>query len=228
MNIAKHSVSSARQTGSVLIASLIMLMLLTLLAVSSMNSSTFQEKMTLNSHEYALGFAAAESGVRDGEYWLDSNRPNKLAVRPVTGTGNTATNCSSLAAPAICQVWASNQPRCPQNPLPAPQTADYAWDMCQTGSGRYQAAAWWSNAANPHSYLFGLDPVARAADGRAVPLVASQPRYVVELVGSACSSGGVDPAHCDQYEYYYQVTSRGVARTNQSALIVQSVVGRIF
>ncbi|RAU17361.1 hypothetical protein DN062_13130 [Nitrincola tibetensis] len=52
------------QSGSALIVSLIVLLLVTILGVSSMQSTTIQERMTGNTRQSHLSFHAAEAGVR--------------------------------------------------------------------------------------------------------------------------------------------------------------------
>jgi len=57
----------ATQNGAALFVSLIMLLLITLLAVSSMQSSIVQEKMTANQYDSQIAFQAAEAALRRGE-----------------------------------------------------------------------------------------------------------------------------------------------------------------
>mgnify|MGYP001817162816 CR=1 FL=1 len=52
-----------RQTGAVLIVSMIFLIVLTLLAVSSMNTTSLEEKMASNQQESINAFQAAETGL---------------------------------------------------------------------------------------------------------------------------------------------------------------------
>lgn len=62
--------SKARQSGSALIISLIILLLVTILGVSSMQSTTMQERMTGNTRQSHLSFHAAEAGLRTIESLL--------------------------------------------------------------------------------------------------------------------------------------------------------------
>lgn len=52
-----------QQGGAVLITALIMLVLLTLLGLSSISSTTMEERMAANSQEIARAFQAASSGI---------------------------------------------------------------------------------------------------------------------------------------------------------------------
>lgn len=67
-----------RQQGAVLMVSLIMLLLLTVIAVTASNTSTLQTRMANNSQLQNIAFQAAESGIRHGQ-------------EDVTGTTQTGT-----------------------------------------------------------------------------------------------------------------------------------------
>ncbi len=58
---------SAKQQGAALVISLIMLMVMTLLAVSSMRTTNLQERLTANHYDHALIFQRVDSTLRTGE-----------------------------------------------------------------------------------------------------------------------------------------------------------------
>ncbi len=62
--------SYSKQQGAVLIISLLMLMVMTLLGVTAMQSTILEEKMAGNFRDKHLAFQAAEVALRDGENWL--------------------------------------------------------------------------------------------------------------------------------------------------------------
>lgn len=62
----------ARQTGAVLVVSLVFLLVITLIAVSSMRDTLLEEKMAGNSRDRNLAFQVAESGVREAEVYIQS------------------------------------------------------------------------------------------------------------------------------------------------------------
>jgi len=64
-----------KQKGVVLIVSMIMLLLLTLLAISSMNTTIMEEKITSNYKDKNTAFQAAEAALRDGETYLRDTTP---------------------------------------------------------------------------------------------------------------------------------------------------------
>ena len=60
-----------REQGSTLIVALIMLLLISLIAVSSMQDTILQERMVSNTEDRALAFEAAEAALREGETVID-------------------------------------------------------------------------------------------------------------------------------------------------------------
>lgn len=59
-----------RQRGAVLIFCLIFLLVLTLMGVSSMESTIMEERMAGNMQDYGAAFQAAESALTEAEHWL--------------------------------------------------------------------------------------------------------------------------------------------------------------
>lgn len=80
------------QSGAVLIISLIMLLLLTLIGTTAMQTSTLEEKMAGNLRDRDIAFQAAESALRDAE--------NDIAVLPsrISGFTNFAVDCGAATA----------------------------------------------------------------------------------------------------------------------------------
>lgn len=60
-----------RQRGAVLVVSLIMLLIVTLIAVSSMQGTIMEEKMAGNTRDRNLAFQTAESALREAEFYVD-------------------------------------------------------------------------------------------------------------------------------------------------------------
>lgn len=84
---------AAKQKGSVLLVSLIMLLLLTLVAVGGMQGTILQERMTGNLRDRDLAFQAAEAALREAEVFIRDN--------PATIYDNSA---------GLYQVNAANRP----------------------------------------------------------------------------------------------------------------------
>lgn len=67
MKEAMNLCGRAQQTGSVLVVALVILLILTLLGLSGMNTTILQERMAGNLQDMNSAFQAAEAGLRDGE-----------------------------------------------------------------------------------------------------------------------------------------------------------------
>lgn len=82
-----------RQRGAVLIVAMVLLVMLTLLGVSAMNTTQLGEKMAANSQESMRAFHAAESGLNlafdDVTSWDLSGSPLSI-VDDFAGSDNTA------------------------------------------------------------------------------------------------------------------------------------------
>lgn len=63
----------SRQTGVALILSLVILLILTILGLSEVESTSLQQRMSLNARDNDLAFQAAESAIREGETFLSTN-----------------------------------------------------------------------------------------------------------------------------------------------------------
>lgn len=110
-----------KQTGAVLIISLIILLAITLLGVANMQTSTFQMKMASSNKERQTVFAIAEAGLREAEKLLEASPPQRSQIFDnCTGDNcfNQACNgglCFSGKYPANaptldsdCSLWASS------------------------------------------------------------------------------------------------------------------------
>lgn len=88
------------QSGAVLIISLIMLLLLTLIGTTSMQSSSLEEKMVGNMRSRDLAFQAAEAALRGAETTLCPTSP--CAIPPITILpliNKTITTCTNGLCP---------------------------------------------------------------------------------------------------------------------------------
>lgn len=83
------------QRGTVLIASLFFLIILTILGVSAVNRTTIQSKISANDHNSDLAFQAGESSLSAAEQYI-----NMMTTVP-----SVITNCTT---PPCNSVWAQN------------------------------------------------------------------------------------------------------------------------
>lgn len=77
--------SRFRQQGVTLVVTMIMLVLITILGFSAMQTTTMQERMSGNLRDKNISFQAAEAGLRDREGWLLSltKLPDSIDSNPV-------------------------------------------------------------------------------------------------------------------------------------------------
>lgn len=73
-----------RQSGAVLIVALVILLAMTIISVSSISTSTLEERMSANLKDRETAFQAAEAALRYGEGLVDAGIPS--------GNFNTACN----------------------------------------------------------------------------------------------------------------------------------------
>jgi len=74
------------QKGVVLFISLVLLLVLTIIGVSSVQTTSLEQRMARNSHDSVLAFQAAEVALRDAENYLQTV-VDPVASFPVAGTG---------------------------------------------------------------------------------------------------------------------------------------------
>ncbi|OEO27023.1 hypothetical protein AX279_01700 [Pseudomonas sp. J237] len=89
MKILQQVEFNVRQRGAVLIVALIMLLILTVIAVSSMQGTSLQETMAGSARDKNLAFQASEAALREGEraaigQFLTADI-NDLRDEPITG-----------------------------------------------------------------------------------------------------------------------------------------------
>jgi type IV pilus assembly protein PilX len=70
MTGSNRATSRGTQGGSALIVGILLLLVVTVLAVSGMRSTVMQERMSGNLHDRNLAFQAAEAALRDAEAFL--------------------------------------------------------------------------------------------------------------------------------------------------------------
>src|SRR5262245_55624810 len=72
------------QRGVVLFISLVLLLVLTIIGVSAVQTTSLEQRMARNTHDSVLAFEAAEVALRSGETFLRTN-VNSTALFPVAG-----------------------------------------------------------------------------------------------------------------------------------------------
>lgn len=86
----KIKLKITKQSGAVLAISLIMLLLLTLIGISGMQTTVLEEKMASNSRDQNIAFQAAEAALRAGELFIEesvSTDKTDFTTSPVNANG---------------------------------------------------------------------------------------------------------------------------------------------
>ncbi len=69
----RHAIpSKTKQNGATLIVSLLILLVMTLLGVTAMQTNILEEKMSGNSQDVSLSLQAAEAALREGEAYIET------------------------------------------------------------------------------------------------------------------------------------------------------------
>jgi type IV pilus assembly protein PilX len=150
------------QSGVVLVVSLIMLLLLTLIALSGSQSTSLEEKMAGNMRDRNLAFQAAEAALRDAESDINNVRGN--ALKRISGVTDFTSSCG--AANGFSTAADSDDGLC------------YAYPGSFAGSNS-NPPTWPTEAlmSAPPSVSYGTFTGAAAITG--IP-AAQQPRYIIE------------------------------------------------
>lgn len=103
------------QSGAVLIVGLIVLLVMTILGVSALQTTVLQEKMTGNLRQTSLAFQAAEAGIQAGLSYIASQSsppPASSLGNPLVWTACTLKDSTSSCDPDrrnnVIQAWADN------------------------------------------------------------------------------------------------------------------------
>lgn len=85
-----YRIAPLHQRGAALIISLIFLLLMTLIGVTSMQTTTLQERMAGNARDRNLALQSAEAGLRQGETWLVGSTTNQATAELATPLADPA------------------------------------------------------------------------------------------------------------------------------------------
>lgn len=201
----KTSISNRNaQNGVVLVTGLIFLVVLTILGITAMQMSTFEEKMAGNSRDGNLAFQAAEAALRDAEKDIlctsyGANLCSRTyAINGMEGFDVACTQglCDSSSLGYASTIWTTI------NWNDAPVTVAGLTDITDTtftavSYGRYTMD---STKASPP----------------AIQGVVQQPRYIIE--GFKKTLAG------EQKEsYYYRITAKGYGASVNSVVTLQEI-----
>ena len=96
IKLSDHMITKQRQDGAALAVSLILLVAMTILGMSALNSSRLSERVSSNAQQKAITFETAESvlmdvsSAADYEQKLEASRTSPIEPDPVVMTAETA------------------------------------------------------------------------------------------------------------------------------------------
>ena len=212
--LAMGGISSAK--GFVLVTALLFLLVLTMLGISSLQGSTFQERMAGNLRDRNLALQAAELALRDAARDLATKKADGISYCLADGAG--------------CRPW-------PERPKDVTQVDGFwkmsgelrqSWtpncnhDQCYSTDNVTESkpvwdetvAKWGAGSGSKDTVVYGTYTGATAIAG-----VAAQPRYIMELFSPEDPYGTGDTQ-----QVAIRVTARAVGQSNDSVVMLQTVL----
>jgi type IV pilus assembly protein PilX len=160
----KTVLNQRRQRGAILIISLMFLVVLTMLALTTMSGITLEERMAGQYRDLNVAFQAAESAIRDAE-------------RDVWGTGTVT---ATPRAPIISgRTGFGDGNDAPNGTCTNNTNTTYGWGLC------------YAPATGPVPPFPTVDlspastiaiPYGKYTGATALPSVSAQPRYIIEAI----------------------------------------------
>ena len=159
----RYAMNPRRQRGAILIISLMFLVVLTMLALTTMGGITLEERMSGQYRDLNVAFQAAESALRDAERDIWHTGTASATKRAAAISGRTGFGDGS----------------------------DTANGSCSTDTGLIGRGLCFANAEGPFPPYLNADlgptstiavPYGRFTGATALPGVSAQPRYIVEAI----------------------------------------------
>ena len=133
----RQSKFPGKQRGAVLITALFFLVILTMLAITSMNTNTLEERMAANSQEINRAFQTAETGIELA--MVDNHAFNPSHLKELDGTASdsfpdkTVTNIGAYNAELDYNAVFMQKTRPPRESKWDSSFALYHFDLSATG-----------------------------------------------------------------------------------------------
>lgn len=215
--------SLACERGFTLVFAMLFLLIITVLGLSTMGTATMEERMARYSRDQNVAFQAAEAALRDGEKEiLMGGVWTKRGALLSGATGFTA-DCGSGDFLGLCMPAAAGEP---------------VWRL-YLGRQRIMVNA--DKSVNPDKGVsygqFTYAPADNAkpldAPGANPPAlpdaahggVAEAPKYLIEVMCVPTPGGSLAFGSCNK-DPLYRVTALGVGGSNETQVLLQSVVRR--
>lgn len=216
-------VPRSRQRGAVLVIALLFLTILTILGVTAMTSTTFEERLAGNTRDQGLAFQAADAALRDARRDLNGivipppNSNPAFTTSPGTGgprnppiSGKTGFGDGTDADNGTCGGL--------------PPTAPNTMGLCRPRP--YNATTGVPPPYNDSVNLIAAPSVSYGTFTGAPELagLSRQPRYYIEVMCLPQFGGSLgDPNYCS----FYRITARGYGANPNTQATVQEVFLRM-
>lgn len=190
------------QRGAALIVALVFLVMLTLLGLAAMGTNRAQQRETYAVSEQTLAFQAAETGLVDGENWIENQLSRPVPDCPLNCSKSTSVIDATMSAgtPVLFE--------------------------------KLKLASWWQTEGRlyghtykPGAAIVSIPAIIPEPPPGQPPDVSEEdrlPRYVIEHLGKDPTASLVPGAPAYTL-WYYRVTARGTGVQPDPPAIVQSV-----
>ncbi len=202
-NFPRFLATRARKNegGFVLATALIFLVALTILGVSALGVNSLEEKMLGYSRDRQVALQAADAALRDAERYLLSGN--------VIGATNFLADCSQ--GKGLYQIQTSG--------VPIWAALEYGSSCKDDAWGGKSSAV---NAVNGKSFKYGADSGVGEFKLDSSRGVASQPRFIIEVLTISSGSRKIGFGAASQ-RYVYRVTAVGFGQRLTTRVLLQAV-----
>jgi type IV pilus assembly protein PilX len=189
-----------KQTGSILLLSLLMMLILTMVGVASIGNVTLNERMASNYRDHDISFQAAEAALKEGER-------QAITYSLSFDESNFRDDCTG----SDCFTSACNNGYCFNGDYPASGECN----VVPPASPLWLQDANWSTAGIARESVVSF------------PTLPVQPRYIVEFLcyvvaDSTAGTPSVPPPYGVDWAYMYRVTAYAEGSSSYSRTMLQS------
>jgi type IV pilus assembly protein PilX len=203
-----------RNSGSVLLVSLIMLLVLTVIGVSTMSNIGVNEKMAANYRDHNLAFQAAEAALAAGE-----KKAGELSgIFDGAGLSEVTDFFACTDSNSNCFTSSCLEGLCFTGTYPAISVGGSSAGVCDTSilaNDLWETAATWTTANVAASHPVSISGLSE------------NPKYIIEfmcyvLADPEEDASTVPPSYGSDWAYMYRVTALGRGATANSKAMLQS------